>query len=302
VALKEATLQLATSLTKRLAVIEKARLAELPLPTSYGTIAVAPEALSTPASRVKVVRTLLAQGQELKFAVAALKRLEEFESHHGLEQYRRSQQLLQAALGAGLPDDPVHGETVRHARDEIEALKQQARVLDEWDTSYKNYRTDVLDAFKAVYVPLREDLHKGSTEAATALTSMDEFDELPFADRAAIRVEFLGEGRPLFPVPLPDLLGDQQLLAANSEYSIAHMRTALAALDGQLSLARERVLELFAAEQKRKGHEAKTVTWRPSDAFKGQQFTTETEIDEAFDAESARLKALVREGKTIRVV
>jgi hypothetical protein len=107
VALKEATLQLATSLSKRLAVIEKAKLADLPLPASYSTISTALESLSTPASRVKVVRTLLAQAQELKYATAALKRLEEFDGHSDLEKYRRSQLLLHAALQAGLAGDPV---------------------------------------------------------------------------------------------------------------------------------------------------------------------------------------------------
>src|SRR5205807_10049813 len=105
--------------------------------------------------------------QELKFPTVALKRLEDCESHYGLDQYRRSQQLLRAALQAGLADDPAQGETARRARDEIEALKQQARVLDEWEATYKDYRQDVLDAFKTVYVPLRQELNKRSTEAAT---------------------------------------------------------------------------------------------------------------------------------------
>jgi hypothetical protein len=175
-------------------------------------------------------------------------------------------------------------------------------VLDEWDTSYKNYRTDVLDAFKAVYVPLRQQLSKRSTEAATAVAEMDEFDQLPLSERTAVRVEFLGEGQPLFPVPLPELRDEQQLLAANAEYSVAHMRTALAAVDVQLSVARERVLQLFAAEQERKGEAAKVVTWRPADAFRGKQFTKADDVDAAFNPEIERLKAFVREGKTVRVV
>lgn len=303
VALREATLQLATGLSKRLAILDKARGVDLPLPASYDGIATTLEAISASATRVKVIRTLLAHSQELREAAAALKRLEDFDAGHGFAQYRRSQLLLAAARQAGLADDPAHGATVQKARDEIEALKQQTRVLDEWTGAYKSYRQDVLDAFKAVYVPLREELHRRSTEAAHAITDgMPEFGELPFGDRTAIRVDFLGEGRPLFPVPLPELRDEQQLLAAHAEYSIAHLRSALAALDAQVSLAREQVLQLHAAEQQRKGVAAKTATWRPADAFKGQRFTTEAEIDTALDAEKERLKALVREGKTVQVV
>ncbi|MBI3978332.1 MAG: BREX system P-loop protein BrxC, partial [Chloroflexi bacterium] len=229
VALKEATLHVCNSLTRRLAVLDRARGVDLPLPASYETIGATLEAISGSGSRVKIVRALLARGQDLRDAVAALKRLEEFDRHNGFGQYGRSQQLLAAALQAGLADDPAWGERVQTARDQIQALKDQRRVLDDWSGACQKYRLEVLDAFRAVYEPLRKELHRRSAEAAQAVTGMPEYRALSYSNAAMVRVEFLGEGKPLHEVSLPELRDEQQLLDANDEYSIAHLRAALAA-------------------------------------------------------------------------
>jgi hypothetical protein len=302
VALKEATLALTNDLARRVGVLEKARAVGLPLPTAYDAIPTAVDSIDASASRVKVVRALLAHGHDLRNASSALTGLEDFERVHGFEQYRRSKQLLQAALQAGLTDDPTYGASVQNARDELEALETQRRVLDEWDGAYRNYRLELLDTFKAVYTPLRHELHKRSQEARQLITEMPEFKELSLGDRALVRVDFLGEGKPLQEVSLPELRGDEQLLQANVEYSIPHMRTALAALDNQVSQARARVIELYTAHQKHDGPGGEIVTWKPAQAFAGKRFTLPEEIDDAFDPERERLKALVREGKTIQVV
>lgn len=302
VALKEGTLQLTNSLARRLAVLEKARQVGLPLPASYETIPTILEAIGASASRVKIVRALLAHAQPLRDAVTALDRLEDFDKQHGFDQYRRSQELLAAALQAGLADDPKHGPAIQAARDELAALRGQARVLDEWDGAYRKYRLDVLDAVKAVYVPLREELHAKAAEARPTILEMPEFEVLSFGDRASVRVEYLGEGKPLQAVSLPELRDEQQLLAANAEYSIAHLRTALAALESQVAQARARVIELHTAQQEREGAAAKIVAWKPADAFAGKRFATEADVDAAFDPEQERLKRLVRDGKTIQVV
>lgn len=302
VALKEATLQLTSSLARRLAVLEKARQVGLPLPASYETIPAILEAIGASASRVKIVRALLAHAQSLREAAKALDRLEDFDRQHGFDQYRRSQQLLAAALQAGLTDDPKHGPAIQAARDELGALRAQARVLDEWDGAYRKYRLDLLDAFKAVYVPLREELHEKVAAARRAIMEMPEFEALSYGERALVRVEYLGDGQPLQEVSLPELRDEQQLLAASAEYSIAHLRTALAALESQVALAQARVIELHAAQQERGGAAVKIVAWKPAEAFAGKRFTTEADVDAAFDPEKERLKALVREGKTIQAV
>jgi hypothetical protein len=302
VALKEATLQLTNSLAKRLAVLEKARQVGLPLPASYETIPTTLEAIGASASRVKIVRALLAHAQPLRDAAKALDRLEDFDKRHGFDQYRRSQELLAAALQAGLADDPKQGPAVQAARDELEALRAQARVLDEWDGAYRKYRLDVLDAFKAVYVPLREELHQKAAEARRTILEMPEFEALSFGDRDLVRVEYLGEGKPLQEVSLPELRDEQQLLAANAEYSLAHLRAALAALESQVAQARARVIELHSEGQRRKGEQERIALWKPAEAFAGKRFATEADVDAAFDPEKERLKALVREGKTVQVV
>ncbi len=302
VALKEATLQLTHSLAKRLAVLEKARQVGLPLPPSYDAISTTLEAIGTSASRVKIVRALLAHAQPLREAVKALDRLEDFDRHHGFDQYRRSQKLLAAALQAGLADDPTHGPAIQAAREELEALRAQARVLDEWDGAYRKYRLVVLDAFKAVYVPLREELHQKAAEARRTILEMPEFEALSFGDRALVCVEYLGEGKPLQEVSLPELRDEQQLLAANAEFSLAHLRTALAALESQVARARARVIELHTTQQEREGTAAKIVAWKPAEAFAGKRFATEADVDAAFDPEKKRLKALVRDGKTVQAV
>lgn len=95
---------------------------------------------------------------------------------------------------------------------------------------------------------------------------------------------------------------EQQLLAASAQYSIAHMRTALAAMDNQLTLAKARVIEFFTEEQRRKGEAAKVATWKAAAAFTGKKFSTESEVDAAFDTEKEKVKSLVREGKVVQVV
>jgi hypothetical protein len=175
-------------------------------------------------------------------------------------------------------------------------------VLDEWDGAYKTYRIDVRDAFKSTYEPLRRELSERVVEARTSLTTMSEYNELELGERARVRAEFLSEGRPLAEVSVPELHEEAQLLAANAEYSIPHLRTALAAIDSQLGQARARVIELYTEAQRRKGEAEKTATWRPAEAFAGLRFETEPEVDQALDGEKERLKELVREGKTVQVV
>jgi hypothetical protein len=302
VALKEATVQLVADLKRRLSVLETAHEVGLPLPAEYDAIPTTLDAIDESGSRVKVVRALIAHADDLRGAAGALKWLGQFGADHGFSQYRRSQVLLTAALQAGVADDPQWGEGVTTARDEMQALKDQRRVLDEWEGAYRHYRLEVSKAFRAIYLPLREDLRRRVAEARAAVMNMTEFQQLSLTDRTTVRVEFLGEGKPLAEVSLPELRDEQQLLAANGVFNIAHLRTALAALDSQLSQAQARVIELRSDEQRRQGEQERVVVWKPSESFAGKRFTGEAEIDAAFDAEKERLKALVRQGKEVQVL
>jgi tRNA A37 N6-isopentenylltransferase MiaA len=103
-------------------------------------------------------------------------------------------------------------------------------------------------------------------------------------------------------VSLPDLRDEEQLLAASAEYSIAHLRSAIAALDTVVGEARSRVLELYGKEQRQRGEKERVAVWKPSEAFTGKRFTTEEEVDQLFDSEKERVKAMIRQGKTVQVI
>jgi hypothetical protein len=301
IALKEATLQLVTSLTRRLAVVDKAAEVELPLPEVYARIAPTLEAIVGAGSRVKVIRALIAQDKQLRDSAAALDRLEEFQKSSGFAQFSRAVKLRSAALGAGLDEDPNWGGVVQNAAAQIQAICAQRRVLDEWSSSFSTYRQKVLDSFRAVYVPLREDLAKRSSGAQAAIKAMPEYKALLLDGHMKLRNEFLGQGKPLQEVSLPELKNEQQLLDANEAFSIGYLRSALAALDSELSRARTRVIELFNG-QNNGPKPTPVVTWKASAALGGQRYQTEDDVDRALDQAKEALKRLVREGKTIQVV
>lgn len=302
VALKEATLLLCADLSKRLVLLEKAREVELPLPDLYAGIGTALDGIESAGSRARVIRALLAQAEPIKAGCAALRQLEEFGKAFGFAQYRRSQQLLGAALQAGLAEDAIWGPRIQEARDEMEALKQQRRVLEEWEGAFQRYRLQVLDGFKGAYLPLRRELAEGTAKAHQAILDMAEYRKLSVGDQALVRASFLAEGRPLHTVSVPELRDEKQLLAANSEYSLPHLQAALAALEIQLSTARGMVVKLYQEDQERKGQQARTATWDPKKAFAGKRFDKPEQVDEAFDGEKERLKGLILEGKTVQVV
>ena len=302
VALKEAALLLCGDLNKRLVVVEKAKEVELPFPDICGRIGLVIEGIQSAGSRAKVIRVLLAESQPLKEGVAAIQQLEGFGKHSGFAQYRRSQQLLAAALQAGLAEDPTTGEKVRQARDETEALKQQKRVLDEWDGSFQSYRSQVVESFQGVYQPLRRELAKSTKVAHDGIIEMSEYKALSLGDQTLVRTRFLAEGKPLHPAKLPELRDEQQLLDANRQYSIPHLQAALAALESQLSAARGMVISLYEKMRQEKGEKAKTATWSANSAFAGKRFDKTEQVDAVFDAEKTRLKTLILEGKTVQVV
>jgi hypothetical protein len=160
----------------------------------------------------------------------------------------------------------------------------------------------VREVFKAVYGPLRTALHEQRTAARAAISGMPEFNQLSVGGRARVNVAFFNEGKTLAEVPATELRDEQQMLAANQQYSIAHLRAALDAIDDATGRAKAQVIELLAGELRDKGEKERTATWKPSQAFAGRTFSKESEVDEAFDREKATIVALIRDGKTVQVV
>lgn len=302
IAIKDAALQVCADLTRRAALIEKASNFGMPLPTVFDGLPAMIDEVQSAGSRVKVLRAVLLRGDELLAAHGAFTKLEDFDKNHGFEQYKRSRDLLSAAIDAGLRDDAQHGAAVQDAEEQTGILIEQRRVLDEWSGAYKTYRGNVIDAFRSIYAPLREDLSKRSTAANQAIQAMPELEELSVTDRAAVRGEFLGDGKPLQAVTLPELRDEEQLLSANQQFSIPHMRVLLGGIDAECGRAKARVLELHNKMLVERGDKERTATWSPAQAFGGKRFQTEDQVEDAFNAERDRLKALVRDGKTIDVI
>jgi hypothetical protein len=297
VALRDACVQARDYLRPRLAMVERARDAGVPLPEAYDRVTATLAALDVSGPRVKTIRAFIEHANALRQAKEALDRLERFERHHGLAQFGRAIRLREAALQAGLPDDETVGPKVQAAVDGMDAVIEQRRVLDEWEKAFQRCLSDLVDAFRSVYVPLREEAHRRVEDARRRIEAMPEYGQLSVSDRAKIRAEFLAEGRPLGEIPLLELKTEEQLVAASASHSVSHLRAILAALDAQVQAARAWVLQLAAAAQ----DEPRMVLWDPAKALGNRRFATEAEVDEAFDAQKEHLKALIREGKVIEV-
>jgi hypothetical protein len=162
-----------------------------------------------------------------------------------------------------------------------------------------------LDAFKDVYVPLRERLTKETDAARRAILDMPEFSALSHPHQLKVRAKFLDRGAPLQELSSVTLHEDAQVLKANEAFSIAHLRTALGGIDAQVQQAKGLVLSLFTKEQLERGEKERTVTWQPAKAFAGKRFKTVPELEEAFATFTEQLEELKRQildGKEIQVL
>ncbi len=300
IALKEAVVKLAASLLERGQAVVKAREAGVPLPAVFDRVDTVRQELLGAGSRPKVVRALLANDASLREIDAALRRVEAFVQYNGPERYRRARELLDLALEAGLADDPEHGPVFSEARDEWAAVEEQGRVLEEWDGKVQYLRARVVEAYRSIYVPLREALARRVQEARATLTSMPEYDELTPSAHAQLRLRFLAEGRTLAEVSVPELRDEEQLVRASRELSIPHIRARLSALDGELAEAKALLVKLAAAE--RAEGEPEVVLWNPGTFFSGRQFSTEEEVETVFEDAKGEVKALIRDGKVVRIL
>ncbi len=303
ITLKDTTLQLCSDLTRRGTLVDKAANFSFPLPSVFEGLNALLDEIQGAGSRVKVVRALLARADDIKGATTALKSLEEFDTSHGFEQFKRSRDLLAASIDAGLKDDETFGERVAEAEEQTSVLINERRVLDEWAGSYQKYRLEVLEAFRETYAPLRKELAERSEMARQEVRSMPEFEALKLTDRTTIRSEFLGEGRTLQEVDLPELKDAQQLLQASAQFSVPHMRLLLSNLGAEQGRAKARVLDLHSKMLEEQGEKAKRATWSPAEAFAGKRFESADQVGTAFDEEKERVKKLFADGaESVEVV
>jgi hypothetical protein len=101
---------------------------------------------------------------------------------------------------------------------------------------------------------------------------------------------------------MPQLHTEEDLLRANAEYSIAHIRSTLSAIDGEIGRAQTLIFDLFNKQQEAEEAVARVATWTAASAFRGKTFSKEEEVDRVFNAEKERIKQMIRDGKTVKVV
>ena len=294
--LAEVAGNLQASLAGRLGAVKRAHDAGLPLATTYDHLETTLAAIGSAGSRANRLRSLLAHGDEVRAGVAAIVALESFISGNGLDQYRRSEQMCSLVKLAGLAADPTWGELVTNALENMAALGDQRRVLEEWGGAYQSYRSTLIDAFKATYRPLREDVQARIESVRTSILDGPEIKKLAFADATRVRMEFFAQGRPLEEIPDASMQSDADLISASASFSIPHLRTTLAAVDAQAALARVRIAELLED-----GSAPAPATWSGAKLV-GKVLTSASQADGVFDSAKAEVNELIKKFKAVRIV
>ena len=106
----------------------------------------------------------------------------------------------------------------------------------------------------------------------------------------------MGAGRPLQEIPDVPLAGEADLIAAASTFPLPLLRSRIDEVDREVAKAHAFVAELLAASPK-----DTQATWSTS-SLTGRVFNSDASVDNAFDAEKDKIKALIRQGKTVRSI
>jgi hypothetical protein len=289
--------KLQAKLAERLASVARAEQVGLPLPASIDGLRTALDDIAGAGTRAKTLRAAIHQLPALRAGVASLDAIDTFAANHGFEQFDRAMKMLDLAERSGLADDAIHGETIRDAREQLEAIRDQRRVIDEWNGPFQTYRQNVLDAYRATYVPLRDGVRQSVEEARSAILDDPDFQGLPAADAVRIRASVLAPGNTLAEMSAPDLKSEKDLLDAATHFSIAHLRTINAAIPGELARARGLIIDL-----KNKDDVRQTVTWRSADHLVGRTFTEGDQVRHAFDTARDEILTDVEAGKIVKVI
>jgi hypothetical protein len=294
-ALHDAARSVLQKIQRRLGVTERAKAVNLPLPVIFSELAEGIDETTAAGSRSASLRALLAHKATLIAGHKALADLEGFVQRHGLDQFQRAGRLTELALQAGLEDDPELGASVADAREQIEQLKTQRRVLDEWLGAYQSARDVILSAYRSRYAPVYQTARTKVEEGRTAILHDPDFVRLG-EKGLQVRVRFMGAGRPLQEIPDVPLAGEADLIAATSTFPLPLLRSRIDEIDREVAKAHAFVAELLAASPK-----DTQATWSTS-SLTGRVFNSDASVDNAFDAEKDKIKALIRQGKTVRSI
>jgi hypothetical protein len=278
----------------RLGAVQRAQAVGLQLAAAFDPLPSIMDEVNNAGSRSTALRTALGHAEAFRAGNAALGQLETFINEHGLEQFQRSERLLEAALQAGLTDDPKLGPKLDDARQQLEEIKAQRRVLADWTGAYAEYRTVVLDAYRSVYAPLYADARAQVDAGRLRLRDSDEMGRLTPEAHAKVNVEFSGRGQPLEEIPEAQLKSEADLLTATGTLPIPLLRAKRDGVDAAVAKALARAEELDA-----KG--PAPTTWSTA-KLGGKVLSDEPQVDDVFDAAKDEVKALIRQGKIVRTI
>jgi hypothetical protein len=301
-AVAEAVQALSSALRSSSSGIARATEVGLPLDSVFASIPTLIDELSSGDSRAKRIRMLLERESEAKEAHERLAQLEDFAKHHGFQQFQRTERLRVIVREAGLDADPTWGLQVTDSDEQLAALADQRRILDDWKGAYAEHRLRLLEGFKGAYVPLFEATRTAVQVARDGLTSSPEYKSLDATRSMQFLRDRLVAGRPLAEVKDMPLATDDDLLSAHEAYTINHLRTLTAALPAAVTAAREALIALLAEQQKEQEGVAKIAPWKPADAFGGRTFTDADDVTDAFDTAKAEVLELIEQGKIVKVV
>lgn len=283
-------------LEKRLGVTERAKAVNLPLPSVFAELRTSIDKVAAATSRSSSLRALLAHKDTLVAGDAALGGLEAFVASHGLDQFVRGERLVELARQAGLEEDTDLGQAVADAREQIEELKTQRRVIDEWTGAYQAARESILSAYRSRYAPVYADARVKVEAGRAAIIGDPDFVRLAPDKSTQVRIKFMGAGRPLQEIPDVPLTNEADLIGATGSFPLALLRSRIEEVDREVAKAHAMIAELLAEKPK-----DTQATWSTS-ALTGKVFNSEASVDNAFDAEKDKIKALIRQGKTVRSI
>ena len=197
----------------------------------------------------------------------------------------------------GLEDDAQLGPTVRDAKEQIEELKAQRRVISEWTSGYDTARQLILGAYRGRYADAYEKARIKVEEGRAAVIESAEFARLG-VKAVDVRIRFMGAGCQLQEVPDVPLANEADLIAASNQFSLPLLQARVSGADKAVAEALA-FMDLLLGEKPPEQY----ATWETSQLI-GRAFSpgNEAAVDEAFDKAKADVKALLVQGKTVRII
>ena len=301
-AVAEAAQALISELRAKTALVTRADEIGFPLGPSYPAVQLLIDEISTADTRVKRLRAILERATELREAAANVNQLDEFARAFGFEQFQRTMRLRAAARDAVLDTDATWGAQALDAETQLQALIEQKRALPDWHTTFSEHRQRLLEAFKAVYVPLFEEARQRIEDARDAITNSPEHAALDKDRSLQYFRDWLVTGRALAQLHQLPMKSDDDLLKAHDAYSLGHLRILISSLEGTIGAARQALIAALGEQQKEVEGAERIAAWSPASAFAGKSFSSAEEVRDAFHQAESAVLSLVEQGKTVKVV